>query len=255
MKFDTLDRQMRVFEEAHDHSVLPGIYLVARLDGRTFTRLTKEIHGFDAPFDPRFRDLMVCTTQYLMEAGFRVVYGYTQSDEISLLFHREETAFGRKLRKLNSILAGEASARFSTLIGDVASFDCRISQLPRAQFVIDYFRWRAEDAHRNALHGHCYWALRREGMDVRAATQALEGLTVADKNELLFARGINYNDLPAWHKRGVGLYWETYQKQGVNPLTGASVLAERRRIAVEQELPIKEAYDRFLAQMVGQASV
>jgi len=42
MKFDDLDARMRVFETAHDYLVLPGIYMVARIDGRNFTRLTKE---------------------------------------------------------------------------------------------------------------------------------------------------------------------------------------------------------------------
>ena len=45
-----------------------------------------------------------------MECGFRVIYAYTESDEISLLFAPEETTFGKKVRKYNSILAGEASA-------------------------------------------------------------------------------------------------------------------------------------------------
>jgi len=66
MKFDDLDQKMRVFEMAHDLCVLPGLYMVARLDGRSFTRLTKEVHQFEAPFDPRFRDLMVDTAAYLM---------------------------------------------------------------------------------------------------------------------------------------------------------------------------------------------
>ena len=34
MKFDELDDKMRVFETAHDLCILPGIYMVARLDGR-----------------------------------------------------------------------------------------------------------------------------------------------------------------------------------------------------------------------------
>lgn len=34
MKFDELDSKMRVFETAHDRSVLPGMFLVARIDGR-----------------------------------------------------------------------------------------------------------------------------------------------------------------------------------------------------------------------------
>ena len=142
MKFDDLDARLRVFETAHDHCALPGLYLVARLDGRGFTRLTKEVHPFEAPFDERMRDYMTATTQHLLECGFRMVYGYTQSDEISLLLHPDEDSFGRKLRKYTSVLAGEASAKFSLLLGGIGVFNCRISQLPRSQDVVDYFRWR-----------------------------------------------------------------------------------------------------------------
>ncbi len=59
MKFDELDQRMRIFETAADYCVLPGVFMVARLDGRSFTRLTREICQFEAPFDERFRDLMV----------------------------------------------------------------------------------------------------------------------------------------------------------------------------------------------------
>ena len=137
MNFDELDTSLRVFETTDDFCVLPGIYMVARIDGRSFTRLTKEVHRFEAPFDEKFRDLMVGTTEHLMDCGFRTIYGYTQSDEISLALHREDVTFSRKTRKLNSILAGEASAKFSLLLGDVAVFDCRISQLPTREHLID----------------------------------------------------------------------------------------------------------------------
>ena len=33
MKFEQLDRRMRVYETAHDHCVLPGVHMVARIDG------------------------------------------------------------------------------------------------------------------------------------------------------------------------------------------------------------------------------
>jgi tRNA(His) guanylyltransferase len=246
MKFDELDEKMRVFETAHDHRVMPGIYMVARLDGRNFTRLTKETRAFKAPFDEAFRDYMTATVEHLMDCGFRVIYGYTQSDEISLLFHRDENAFGRKERKYNSILAGEGSAKFSLLMKDMACFDSRICQLPNVELVKDYFSWRQEDAHRNALNGHCYWMLRSEGLSVNEATERLVGISVADKNELLFSRGINFNDLPAWQKRGTGLYWQMYDKEGHNPITGETVTTKRRRIHVDFELPLKDDYREFI---------
>ena len=139
MKFDDLDGKMRIFETAHDHCVLPEIFMVARIDGRNFTRLTKEVHKFETPYDSVFRDHMIETVKHLMDCGFRVIYSYTQSDEISLLFHPKEDSFGRKLRKYNSVLAGEASANFSLLLGSLATFDCRIAQLPNIEYVVDYF--------------------------------------------------------------------------------------------------------------------
>jgi tRNA(His) 5'-end guanylyltransferase len=254
VKFDELDLKMRVFETAHDHCVLPGIYMVARIDGRHFTRLTRDVHHFEAPYDQRFRDYMVGTVEHLMNCGFKITYGYTQSDEISMLFERDDNSFGRKLRKLNSILAGEASAKFSLLLGDIGAFDCRISQLPNIDLVVDYFRWRHEDANRNALNAHCYWMLRKQGQNMNQATKALEGLSVAEKNELLFQNGINYNDLPAWHKRGIGLYWEPYDKIGTNPLTGESVTAQRLRLKKDFELPANDEYDTFVRALAQQSN-
>jgi len=193
MKFDELDVRMRVFETAHDYSVLPGLYMVARIDGRNFTRLTKEVHKFEAPYDVRLRDMMIETTAHLMNCGFQALYGYTQSDEISVLFHPEITTFDRKARKYNSVLAGEASAKFALLLGGHACFDCRISELPNIDYVVDYFRWRNEGARRNALNGHCYWMLREEGQTVRQGTEAMHKLSVAVKDEVLWQRGVNFN--------------------------------------------------------------
>ncbi len=252
MKFDELDKKMRIFETAHDHIVLPDIYMVARIDGRGFTKLTKQNHNFEAPFDERFRDLMVETVRHLTNCGFKVIYGYTESDEISLLFAKNEQTFGRKIRKYNSVLAGEASAKFSLLLNDMATFDCRISQLPTPQNVVDYFRWRNEDAFRNALNAHCYWAMRKQGKSAKEATQKLNGLSVAGKNELLFQYGINFNDIPNWQKRGIGVYWETYEKEGVNPQSGETVLTQRKKIKIDYDLPMKDAYSEFIQNILDE---
>ncbi len=253
MKFDELDTRMRIFETAHDHAVLPGLRMVARLDGRNFTRLTKQNQAFDRPFDAGFRDMMVATGEHLMTCGFQIDYAYTQSDEISLLFALGETTFGRKLRKFTSVLAGEASGKFSLLLGEVACFDCRIAQLPRDGDVVDYFRWRNEDAHRNALNAHCYWLQRGEGLSANAAARSLTRLSVAEKNEFLFQRGINFNDLPDWQKRGIGLYWESYSKTAKNPKTGEDATATRRRIRRDLELPMRDDYSAFIAALLRQA--
>lgn len=250
MKFDELDKQMRVYETASDYCVLPNMYMVARIDGRSFTRLTKEVHQFEAPFDVKFRNLMVATTEHLMNCGFNVVYGYTESDEISLLFSIKENLFNRKTRKYNSILAGEASAKFSLLLKDIGVFDSRISQLPTQKLVIDYFRWRNEDAFRNALNAHCYWMLRKNGETVAKATKSIEGKSVASKNELLYQNNINFNELPNWQKRGIGLYWEFYEKEGVNQKTKEKTITYRRRLKIDYDLPMKDDYSRFIERIL-----
>ena len=251
MKFDDLDSKMRVYETSVDFGVLPDIYMVARIDGRSFTRLTKETGKFEAPFDVKFRDLMVETTKHLMTCGFKVIYGYTESDEISLLFDLNIDLFGRKIRKYNSILAGEASAKFSLLFNHIAVFDCRICQLPNEKLVIDYFRWRNEDAHRNALNAHCYWMLRNNGMKKTEATKCIEKKSIAEKNELLFSYGINFNDLPNWQKRGVGLYWVKKEKIGYNPKDNLEIKTERNLLHIDYDLPMRDEYSNFIENFIN----
>jgi tRNA(His) guanylyltransferase len=246
MSFDELDKKLRRLEELDGACMPPKIPLVARIDGRGFTRLTKEVLALEAPFDERFRDAMSAALERLMKSGFRVIYGYTQSDEISLLFHPDDDTFERKLRKWNSVLAGEASAAFTHRIQAPGAFDCRVIPLPTEELVVEYFRWRQEDAVRNALNAHCYWAERRAGLNATAATEKVSGLSVAQKNELLFSHGINFNDLPAWQKRGTGAYWVQETREGRNPLTGETVPTLRRALRLDPDLPARAEYEEFI---------
>ena len=256
MRFDDLDSAMRIYEQSLDQCVVPGMYLVARLDGRSFTKLTKETCKFEAPFDERFRDLMVDTLKYLMEnSGFQIVYGFTESDEMSLLFRLDDNTFNRKVRKINTTLAGEASAFFTKElykrlgIDVIASFDCRICPLPNLDIVGEYFRWRQEDACRNSLNGWCYWTLRKNGDNKRKATSILSGKGNTFKNELLFQNGINFNDLPAWQKRGIGINFEEVDKEGFNPKLGIKVTSKRRVAKVNYEIPYGDNYVDYVRKL------
>lgn len=250
MKFEMLDKKMRAFEENLDQFVLPEVYIVARLDGRGFTRLTKELLPLERPFDETFRDAMIETVSHLMNCGFKVTYGYCQSDEISILFDKNENGFGRKTRKLLSVLSGEASAKFTSKMGVMGIFDCRIIPLPTEQPVVDYFRWRAEDASRNALNAWCYWTMRKNGASVAEATKNLEGKSIADKNEFLFENGINYNDLPAWQKRGIGIRYDTVETSAVNPKTENIVSTVRRKLNIEMTLPMNIEYELMIRRII-----
>lgn len=79
----------------------------------------------------------------------------------------------------------------------------------------------------------------------------LEGTSRSDKNELLYERGINFNDTPLWQHRGVGLLWETLVRTGFDPVAGAEVEAERRRLLVDRELPMKDAYRDLVRELAA----
>ena len=161
---------------------------------------------------------MVETTRFLV-AHTHAKVGYTQSDEISLCWQsdRIESAIffdGRK-QKMVSQLAALATQKFNALLfthedpwcRDAASraptFDARIFQLPNRTECTNAFVWRELDATRNALE-----------MAARAhySHKQLDGKNGSDLNELLFQKGINFNDYPAFFKRGVYLQRRLIEK-------------------------------------------
>ncbi|MFV8749923.1 tRNA(His) guanylyltransferase Thg1 family protein [Nannocystaceae bacterium ST9] len=254
-----MDTKMREFEGLGDDALPDDHYLIARLDGRGFTTLTKQRLDLARPFDARMRDAMIATARHLMQCGFAVSYAYTQSDEISLWFGEGERSFGRKPRKWFSVLAGEASARFTAALAELPRadaeadegpmlgvFDCRLILLPGLDDVVDYFRWRQQDATRNAMIGHVYWQLRASGLSARRATREMEGLGHAALGQRLAGFGVDFDARPTWERHGVGLAWTEVEAEGVDPRTGARTIARRRRIALDLELPTGPDYSAWL---------
>jgi tRNA(His) 5'-end guanylyltransferase len=242
------EKRMRELEYFHGLRLLPGAWPVLRVDGRGFSRFTAT--RFEKPFDSQFHELMVLTARRLLEE-LQGVYAYTESDEISVLLPRDWALFDRELEKVVSLSAGLASATFTLACGAAVVFDSRVWLGARRSQVVDYFRWRQADATRCALNGWCYWTLRKSGQGVGPATAALERKGVAEKNEVLFQHGINFNNLPAWQRRGTGLYWEEYEKEGYNPKRQQKVVSVRRRIKVDRELPLGEEYTSQLNRLLG----
>lgn len=251
MKFDDLDRRMRSFERSIDQRIPEGLFLVARLDGRNFTRLTKETcPDLAHPFDTRFNEAMVETVKRLMRCGFEAVYGYTESDEISLLFAYGASTFERKVRKYVSILAGEASAHFTKVFGETGVFDCRMVPLPDMDSVADYFRWRQEDSHRNSLNAYLYWTMRDAGKTAREADRMLLSISNDRKREILSEYGIDYEGTPAWQRWGVGVYNEKAERKGYNPVTGKEETGTCNVLKVDRELPLGDDYAALIERLV-----
>lgn len=216
MANDPLGDRMKEYERRETgDTFMPLLPIYARIDGRGFSKFTT---GFERPFDPRFRDLMEKTTAWLIQqTGARI--GYTQSDEISLCWYAEtydaEVFFGGKKQKMISQLAAIATQRFNKLLftsedpflraaaDKDPTFDARVFQLPNLMEATNAFLWREWDATKNALSMAC-----RE----LYSHQDLEGRNGAQKNELLFQKGINFNDYPARYKRGVYLQRKKVRK-------------------------------------------
>lgn len=239
MDADDFAASQRQREWFHALTVPPGMWAVIRVDGRGFSRLTEEY--FAKPFDERMRQHMTAAAAALM-SEFAAVYGCTHSDEISIALPPDCGLFGRVLEKLVSVSAGIASAAFTAEAGLHAHFDSRVWTGISAEDVADYFSWRQSDAARSALSMWCYWTLRHAGESARQATAALTGASTAQQNELLYQHGINFSDIPAWQRRGIGLHWQARLKPGKDPRDGTQATAIRRQLQISDELPIKDDY-------------
>lgn len=224
---------MRSYELANDEIIRPNMYVVCRIDGRNFSTLTRKVLKL-APYDKKLADEMHETVHHLMNCGFPVAFAYTQSDEISLLLDKAKLLpFNGKIRKFNSILAAEASAIMSLRYGPFAkttvAFDCRTIQLPTQESVIDYFCWRRADSEKNCMNMWCYHIMiKRLGLTPTQAQRNLDRRRVQWKHDFLYSHGINFDTIPEWQKRGIGIYWVDYYKDAINQKTNQKVIALRR---------------------------
>lgn len=247
MKPLDLESRMRQGEYFHSLKVPMDNWTILRLDGRGFSKLTSD--EFQKPFDPNFHKLMLATSEALLRE-FNADYAYTESDEISILLPRNWSFFDREIEKVISISASLASATFSVAFGKPVQFDSRIWISGSPDRVVDYFCWRQSDATRCALNGWAYWKLREEGLSAREVTRELKGLKGSQKQELLFQKGINFNDLPGWQKRGTAIRFGHSSKEGFNPITEETVVVQRRVIEILDDLTYGEDYRRFLQDQV-----
>lgn len=196
----SLGDRMKSYEGVSQSHLLPGLPIVARIDGRAFHSFTRFMKR---PYDKDMSDSMVQTTVNLVkETG--AILGYTQSDEISLLFYyanqKSQTFFNGRRDKMVSVLASMATLFFSEQqetkrlnVNERAFFDCRVFNLPTKIETFNYFLWRERDATKNSIS----MAAQSE-----YSHQALMKKNSSEKQEMLFQKGINWNNYPDFFKRG-----------------------------------------------------
>lgn len=211
---DDLGDRMKAYESAETGRVfMPGLPIVARIDGRCFSGFTR---GMDRPFDVKMQDCMLATaTELVEETG--ALAGYTQSDEITLLWYAErpqtQTIFGGKVFKMTSVTAALATSIFtrhaSTIWPDkfqgAVCFDARVWNVPNKTEAANVFLWRELDATKNAVSmaARHYFSHKK-----------LDGKSGPEMQEMLFQeRGINFNDYPDRFKRGTFILRRTVFKE------------------------------------------
>ena len=239
-----LEDRMRKAEWFHSLTVPDDMWIVLRLDGRSFTKLTENMAH---PFDEYLHDAMGMAMMRVFE-DLGCVYAETHSDEISLVLQPDTDLFSREVEKLVSVSASLASSSVTLSLGKPCSFDSRVIMFPNYGDVTDYFLWRQHDCHRGCVNSYLYWLLRDTGKSGRQAHSIMDGLNTDQKNAFLLEEfGTNYTtDVPAWQKTGSGIFWKLKTVEGWNPIKEETEKATRRYIKLENGLPYGDDYREFL---------
>ena len=221
---DDLGVRMKTFYEQIPKTKLMRRCPVAiRIDGKAFHTFTR---GFHKPFDEVLIKSMQETMKYLCENIQGCVLGYTQSDEITLILidYKKLTSsawFDYEVQKICSIAASMATMAFNKFFRDNvcdylyenyddqyladyiktlqnavdkgAMFDARCFNIPKEE-VTNLVYWRQLDASRNSI---------QMVGQANFSHKELQNKSCNDIQDMLMTqKGINWNDLPTYQKRG-----------------------------------------------------
>lgn len=223
---DDLGVRMKTFYEQIPKTKLMRRCPVAlRIDGKAFHTFTR---GFQKPFDEVLIKSMQETMKYLCENIQGCVLGYTQSNEITLILvdYKKLTSsawFDYEVQKICSIAASMATMAFNKFfannVGDYctytyerednsheeyehilslaidkgAMFDCRCFNIPKEE-VTNLIYWRQLDASRNSIQMVGQANFSHKELQNKSCNEI--------QDMLMTQKGINWNDLPIYQKRG-----------------------------------------------------
>lgn len=230
-KENALERRMKENYENRAKTYLTRrCPVIIRLDGKAFHSFARNLKK---PYDQIFHYAMKQTMKYLCQNIQGCKFGYTQSDEITLLLTDYDTLttdawFSYGVQKMCSISASMATMAFNRFFSEkvmefeenyfeawnvsedekkyyktlkdkvyTAMFDSRCFNIPEEE-VINCFIWRQQDATRNAIQmlGQCHFSKKE-----------LHKKSQNDIQDMLMTqKGINFNDMPVAFKRGVTCY-------------------------------------------------
>lgn len=221
---DDLGCRMKTFYEQIPKTKLMRRCPVAiRCDGRSFHTFARK---FQKPFDEVLIKTMQETMKYLCENIQGCVLAYTQSDEITLILvdYKKLTSsafFDYEVQKICSITASMATMAFNKFfekniqefsesnecrgldikyldiyreaLNKGAMFDARCFNIPKEE-VTNLCYWRQLDATRNSI---------QMVGQANFSHKELQNKSCNDIQDMLMTqKGINWNNLPTYQKRG-----------------------------------------------------
>ena len=263
------DRMKDFYENRYRFYLTRRMPVIIRIDGNAFHTFTR---GLDKPFDKDFMCMMQETCKSLCAGIQGCVGGYVQSDEISLLLIdyqnlNSDAWFDYNLQKVVSLAAARATAVFNdyvcgivkayndiacaTFIDDTkpywtkyniwkpkqfkAIFDARAFNIPKEE-VCNYFIWRQKDATRNSIQA---------AGQAQFSHKELNGKSQSDIQEMLFQKGINWNDYSIPEKRGsfVRRYSESTETEN-------GIVITRQPWRVDDEMPILTEDRTYIEELI-----
>lgn len=198
MKDNLGDRMKGYYESRFQTELMRRTYTMIRIDGKAFHTYTK---GLNRPFDDKLVSDMNETAVFLCKNIQGAKLAFVQSDEISILvtdFDELTTHawFDNSVQKMVSVSASLATGKFNQLRADsnkLAFFDSRVFQLPNKSEVENYFVWRQQDTVRNSISSVAQSLY---------SHKELMGKSSNEMQEMIFQKGINWNDYHSGLKRG-----------------------------------------------------
>lgn len=270
-KSELAARMKNFYENPAKTQLLRRMPVAIRIDGKAFHTFTR---GFQKPFDPVLMDAMQRTMKYLCENIQGCVFGYTQSDEITLILidYQKLTSdawFDYEVQKMASVSASMATMIFNKYFSENiikynlthdslieenrrlieryvnaaekgAMFDARCFNIPKEE-VTNLIYWRQLDATRNSIQmvGQAHFSHAK-----------LENKTCNDIQDMLMVEyRINWNNFTIPCKRGTACI-KTEEKETIkepNVYFGEQIgerIIVRRKWKIDYEIPIFKGADR-----------
>lgn len=253
---NSLGTRMKRYEFVPRYHLTRRNPVIIRVDGKAFHTFTK---GLKKPFDGVLLATMQETAKALCEKIQGCKLAYVQSDEISLLLIDYENIdtcawFDYNIQKMASISASIATLAFNKafreqvhIIGhvtkdinyfetleskvDSAMFDSRVFSLPKEE-VNNYFLWRQQDATRNSI---------QMVGQANFSHKELQNKNCNMIQEMLFVeKGINWNNLPTYEKRGACVIKKQVQ-------VGESI---RNKWVIDKNIPVFSSDRQYIEQYV-----